>query len=212
MNIKDFGAFVFQINLVNGFSILDNRGKIFSEILNFGDQKILENNDTVRVSDERGEYQVSAISFLVKLRVDKINALITEGKEDQVVSYINSSLEDFINKSKAICALLKVKKVSRFACRFIANYTNASESDVKSIFSIEKKALERDFKNITRGINANELIFSAIYDKTKLTLDIDKYINTNQFDIDEIEEKYDIILKQFRDNILSPRTMVNNLI
>lgn len=212
MNIQSFDALVFQINLVNAFSILDNRGKILSDILNFGNQKFLQDNDGVRIIDDKGEYQVSALSFLVKLNTVKLNALIQENKQDQIVSYVNSILEDFISKGKAICALLNVKKVNRFACRFIVNYTNPNDSDLKSIFSIDKKILEKDFRNIGRSVNMNELIFTASYDKNIVNLDIDRYINTNQFDVDEIDEKYDIILKQFRDNILNPKRMVDIII
>lgn len=212
MNIKSFQTFVFQVNLVDAYSFLDNRGKVFSKALNFGENKLIENGDTLRVSDDKADYSLSSATFIMRIKPDKLQTFIDENKKTELVSYVNSLNKEYIEKTKEICNLLQIEKISRFACRFITNYKDSKDKEIEDIFGITKSILNKDLRSVEKTISTNGANLRCSYNGTDLVLDIDKYINSKHFDIKEIDDKYNKVLQNFRENIFVVKNLIKESI
>lgn len=212
MNINSFQAFVFQVNLVDVYSFFDNRGKVFAKALNFGQNKSIENSDTLRVSDDKADYSLNSATFIMKIKTDKLQGFINENKKTELVSYVNNLNKEYIEKTKEICNLLQVEKISRFACRFIANYKDCKDEEIEDIFGITKNILNKGLRNAEKNISTNSANLRCSYNGDNLILDIDKYINSKHFDIKEIEDNYSKVLQNFRENIFVVKNLIKESI
>lgn len=207
MNIHSFEALVFQVNLVDNYSFLDNRGKVFSKILTEKD-KLIQNGDTLKTADDKAEYSLDTTAFVMKLNKTKIQEFI---ENDKLIPQINALNGTFIKRTNAICDLLDVKKISRFACRFIVKYSGATNKDLEKVFDVPNDLLKKDLKNLRKELSISGLNFKSYYNDSLLALDVDTYINTEKFNINEIESKYKLILENFRKNISDPQKIMLNI-
>lgn len=212
MNIKSFQAFVFQVNLVDAYSFFDNRGKVFAKALNFGQNKSIKDGDALIVNDDKADYYLNSATFIMRIRPDNLQSFISENKKTELVSYVNSLNKEYIERIKEICNLLQVEKISRFACRFIANYKDCKDKEVEDIFGITKSILNKDLRNVEKNILTNGANLRCSYNGADLVLDVDKYINSKYFDINEIDDKYNKVLQNFRENIFVVKNLIKESI
>jgi len=205
MDKIQFSAFVFQINLVNGFALLDNRGKIFNDILNYNN-KVLENGDTLKSSSDKMEFALNSTTFIAKLHPHIINKIDTI---ENAITHIEKCNKEFIDKAKDICKIINVSELTRFASRFQVNYQQVDKKHIKAILNDNSK--DTSNINIQKQISKDGLIMKAINSSNQnLQLDIDRYINTLRFKVNDIDEKYKIILENCYKNISDPTKLFNS--
>ena len=207
MKIHSFEAFVFQIDLVDCFAFFDNRGKIFADIFNFSDEKSIENSDTLNIVDENAKYSVNPWFFSMKLNTEKLNNI---NQHHQIINHINFMNKKFTEKTKEISKLLHIEHISRLACRFIVNFSDINQNNLKTIFNITEIILAKNPKIIEKKITLSGSNLKLSYDNTKkiLKVDIDNYINGKIFSIHETTNHYNKILTNFQENIFKVENLI----
>lgn len=210
MKIHSFEAFVFQIDLVDCFAFFDNRGKIFANIFNFSGEKSIENSDTLNIVDENAKYSVNPWFFSIKLNTEKLNNIIINNQHHQITNHINSMNKKFTEKTQEIAQLLQIKNISRLACRFIINFSDINQNNLKTIFNITENILAKNPKIIEKKITVSGSNLKLSYDNTNkiLKVDIDNYIDGKIFSIHEITNHYNKILTNFQKNIFKAENLI----
>jgi hypothetical protein len=210
MKIHSFEAFVFQINLVDCFAFFDNRGKVFADIFNFSNEKSIENSDTLNIVDENAKYSLDPGFFSMKLNTDKLNSIIINNQQHQIINHINSMNKKFTEITQEIAKLLQIKNISRLACRFIVNFNDINQNNLKTIFNINQNTLAKNPKIIEKKITFSGVNVKLSYDNTIeiLKVDIDDYINGKIFSIHEITNHYNKILANFQKNIFKTENLI----
>jgi hypothetical protein len=214
MKIHSFEAFVFQINLVDCFAFFDNRGKIFADIFNFSDEKSIENSDTLNIVDENAKYSVNPWFFSMKLNTEKLNNIIINNQHHQITNHINFMNKKFTEKTKEISKLLQIECISRLACRFIVNFSDINQKNLKTIFNITENILAKNPRIIEKTIILSGSNLKVSYDNTKkiLKVDIDNYINGKIFSIHETTNHYNKILTNFQENIFKAENLIEEFL
>lgn len=208
MELKHINAFVFQVNLVDGYNFLDNKGKIFRDVFKKAHNKGFMKIDEIFANYDKVQYVLSTNSFSMKLIGGTIDDITNDNKS--ISSFILQEKENYIEKTKTICNILNIEKINRFACRFISQFSEPkNHEEMKKLFKLDtNQALIKFEKNISyKGVN-----FKSSWNGHNITLDIDRYINSQEFDIKEIDKKYDIILSSIQGNMTDIKTLVEEAI
>lgn len=194
-----FSAFVFQINLVNGYNYLDNKGRILSTV--FPNDRFVADNQALVITDAKGEFTINSKSIIYK-----INKKIINDYDGNIYNCICTINENFIKKSTEVCKIIDVQLINRIACRFIVEFPNLEKEIIRNIF--KQEILDSEITAFEQRFTKKGLIAQYKLAGRNLTIDIDKFINRDNHNLNKLQEYFMKILGQFKLKFSSPVDLV----
>ena len=178
MKLDNFGI-ALETRLDN-ILLLDNKGKILSEV--FGDDKYikqLENMDDITAQENEILYRITPLLFSIsKNNIKNIDLTIKD---------LQSKFKEKFDK---ICSILDTNYFNRIGCRFKSSYSGCDNNFLNTILGNE---VTEEQTYIDKTVRKKGINLYIRYERSLLTVDVDKYFNGEKFKVDDIQKKLDYI-------------------